>query len=161
MLLKITALFAISLILLLSSMAGAQTLKDNTDWLGKQLNELADNDDDDAQPIFSFDNCQMLMNLDTKEEGIRVKVNMNWPLREIRKVSYKPAADGKYTLFLDVPGNKVKGKMKVGIFSKSLRDKNRGSDGHTSLDLNTTDEQLMQKIQQRFEASVKQCQSSK
>lgn len=158
---KIIALFTISLIMLLPSMAGAQTLKDNTDWLKKQLNELVDEKDDETKPVFSFNDCQMLMNLDTKEEGIRVKVDMNWPLKEIRKVSYKPAADGKYTLVLDVPGSKVKGKVKVGIFSKSLRDKDRGSDGHSSFGLNTKDEKVMQEIQQKFEASIKQCQSSK
>ncbi|MGF7214892.1 hypothetical protein GGR92_001032 [Spirosoma lacussanchae] len=140
--------------LITAGTAQAQTLTENTTWLKKELNELVDSSD--AKPVFDFKDCLMTMNVNTKEEGIRVKVDMNWPLKEIRKVSYKAASNGNYTLVLDVPANQVKGKVKVGIFSKTLREK--GDGGHTSLDLNTRDEKRIQAIQQRFETSIRQCQ---
>jgi len=69
----------------------AQTLAENTTWLKEQLNELVDNSE--AKPVFDVNDCLMTMNVDTKEEGIRVKMDMNWPMKEIRNVSYKAASN--------------------------------------------------------------------
>ena len=49
--------------------------------------------------------------------------------------------------------------MKIGIFSKSLRQK--GDGGHTSFDLDTQDETLVQEMQRRFEAVIGQCRSGR
>ncbi|WP_461149402.1 hypothetical protein [Spirosoma pulveris] len=147
----------ISLGLFVAASTQAQTLTADTGWLKEKLNNLVVDKEDSVNPQFDFTDCQMSMKVDTKEEGIRVKLDMNWPLKEIKKVSYKPASGGTYTLVLDIPGDKVKGKMKVGIFSKKIRSK--GEDGHTSFDLKTTDEKLVQDMKQHFESAIKQCQA--
>ncbi|GAB2551110.1 hypothetical protein [Spirosoma aerophilum] len=154
---KIAPLF-VGMSLLLALTTHAQTLANNTDWLKQHLNSLVTDKEDNVTPIFNFSDCQMMMAVDTKEDGIAVKMNMNWPLKEIKKVSYKPAGGGKYTLLLDIPGDKVKGKMKVGIFSKKIRSK--GEDGHSSFTLNTTDEKLVQEMKQRFDNAISQCRSA-
>lgn len=147
---------AVIVAILLPFMGYAQTTQLDTLWLGKQLNQLTINDEDESiKPVFSFQPCQMRMVVDTKQEGIKVKMNMNWPLGEIRKVSYKPTEEGIYRLVLDIPANKVKGKMKVGFLSKKLRPK--GEDGQSTFELNTSDEQLMQRIQQQFESLAATC----
>jgi hypothetical protein len=153
---KVTLLF-VGMSLLLALTSRAQTLAADTDWLKQQLNSLVTDKDDNVTPVFNFSDCQMTMNVDTKEEGISVKMNMSWPLKEIKKVSYKPASKGTYTFLLDIPGDKVKGKMKVGIFSKKIRSK--GEEGHTSFDLKTTDEKLVQEMKQRFDNAINQCRS--
>ncbi|ADB40993.1 hypothetical protein Slin_5016 [Spirosoma linguale DSM 74] len=149
--------FILGLGIFVSSAVQAQTLTADTNWLKEKLNSLVIDKDESVNPQFDFNDCQMTMKVDTKEEGITVKMDMNWPLKEIRKVSYKPSTGGAYTLLLDIPGDKVKGKMKIGIFSKKIRSK--ANEGHTSIDLRTTDEKLVQEIKQRFEGAIKQCQA--
>lgn len=148
---------AIILLVLAASVTVAQSRKENTNWIKDQLNRLTEQET--TKPVFDFDACQMRMNVDTKEEGIRVRMDMNWPLSEIRRVSYKPSDGGRYTLVLDVPATKVKGKLRIGMFSKSLRQK--GDGGHTSFDLDTQDETLVQEMQRRFESLIEQCRSGR
>lgn len=155
----ITRLVTPVLIALSISFAHAQTADQDTLWLKQQLNQLVLEDEPDIKPVFSFQPCQMQMVVDTKQEGIKVKMNLSWPLGEVRKVSYQPTKEGHYTLKLDIPANKVKGKMKIGFFSKRLRPK--GDDGQSSFDLSTNDEQLMQRIQQQFESVIARCQVRK
>lgn len=159
MLFKKITLLCVGMSLLFALTTHAQTRATDTDWLKQQLNSLVTDKDDNVTPVFNFTDCQMTMNVDTKEEGISVKMNMIWPLKEITKVSYKPASKGTYTLLLDIPGDKVKGKMKVGIFSKKIRSK--AEEGHTSFDLKTTDEKLVQEMKQRFDSAISQCRSVK
>ena len=154
-----TSLIISLLIGLFTSSSHAQTADQDTLWLKQQLNELVLDDEPDIKPVFSFPPCQMQMVVDTKQEGIKVKMNLNWPLKEVRKVSYQPTKEGHYTLKLDIPANKVKGKMKIGFLSKKLRPK--GDDGQSSFDLNTNDEQLVRRIQHQFESVVARCQISK
>ena len=90
-----------------ASLTLAQSRQQNTDWIKDQLNRLMEQET--TKPVFDFDACQMRMNVDTKEEGIRVRMDMTWPLSEIRRVSYKISDGGRYTLMLDVPANKVEG----------------------------------------------------
>jgi hypothetical protein len=144
---------------LFASFAHAQSAQQDTLWLKQQLNQLVLDDEPDIKPVFSFQACQMRMVVDTKQEGIKVKMNLNWPLGEVRKVSYQPTPTGRYTLKLDIPANKVKGKMKIGFFSKRLRPK--GEDGQSNFDLNTNDEQLMRRIQQQFESVIARCKNEK
>ena len=151
-----TSLIICLFIGLFTSSAHAQTGDQDTLWLKQQLNQLVLGDEQGIKPVFIFQPCQMRVVVDTKQEGIKVKANLDWPLGEIRKVSYQPTETGHYTLKLDIPDNKLKGKIKVGFFSKRLR--HIGNDNQSSFDLNTNDEQLVRRIQQQFESVIARCQ---
>ena len=152
-----TGLITFLFVGLLTSFAHAQTADQDTLWLKQQLNRLVLDEEPDIKPVFSFQPCQMRMVVDTEQGGVKVKMNLNWPLGEVRKVSYQSTQGGHYTLKLDIPANKVKGRMKIGFFSKKLRPK--GDDGQSSFDLNTNDEALMGRIQHQFESVIARCQA--
>lgn len=149
---------------LLAGQTHAQTLAKNGNWLEKQLNKLVMDEDKDQTPKFAFKGCQMNMNVDSKDKDVSVGMDMDWQLKDVRKVSYKKRENGQYTLMLDVPADKVKMAMSLGGFSGSLN--TSGKDNHnknntTSLTLDTKDESLVRQIKQKIEESVQLCRQGK
>ena len=150
--------------LLLARPTYAQTLAKNGDWLEKQFDKLMTDKQEDDTPTFTFRGCQMNMTLDSKDKDVSVGMDMAWQLRDVRKVSYTKDKDGKYTLLLDVPADRVKMAMNLGGFSGSFStdDKDtKDKDNKTSLSLNTTDESLVKQIKQKLEESVQLCRQGK
>lgn len=143
----------------------AQTLVRNEAWLEKQFSKLVTDDDDGDTPKFTFKGCQMNMAVDSKDKDVAVGMNMAWQLSDIRKVGYKKEKDGKYTLLLEVPADKVKMAMNVGSFSGSFngdgKGKNDKDSNTTTLGLDTKDEALVKQLKQKLEESVQLCRQGK
>ncbi|WP_144035905.1 hypothetical protein [Spirosoma fluviale] len=59
----------------IASATQAQTLTADTGWLKEKLNSLVIDKDDSVTPQFDFNDCQMSMKVDAKEEGIAVKLD--------------------------------------------------------------------------------------
>lgn len=169
---RVSVVALLGVAILAGSQAHAQTLAKNTDWLEKQLNKLVKDDDQKgmsvngkrATPKFTFNRCQMDMNLDTKDDDVSIGMNMAWQLKDVRKVSYKKEKDGQYALVLDVPADKMKMNMAGGGFSGSFNMNDKDSkkeNSNTSFSLSTKDESLVKEIKQKFEESVQLCRSGK
>lgn len=169
---RITTISLLSIASLTGLQTRAQTLAKNTDWIEKQLNRLVTDDEEHdmnlngkkSTPKFDFNGCQMNMILNSKDEDVSIGMNIAWQLKDIRKISYKRAKDGQYTLVLDVPTDKVKMSMGLGGFSGSFNADDKDSkdkDNTSSFTLDTKDEALVQQIKQKFDESVKLCRTGK
>ena len=169
---RVTILALLGMASLTSLPIHAQTLAKNTDWLQKQLNKLVTDDEEHnmnlngkkSTPKFDFNGCQMNMVLDSKDKDVSIGVNIAWQLKDVRTVSYKPGKNGRYTLILDVPTDKVKMSMGMGGFAGSFNTDDKDSknkDNTSSFTLDTKDEAVVREIKQKFEESVQLCRKEK
>jgi hypothetical protein len=127
--------------LLIGISAQAQTLKENTQWLEKQLNTLGS----DEEQSFRFKNCQFQWTAKIGEGGFSMNMNTETALQDIEKVSYTP--------------KKEKGKAVFEIIIKTKEKKSTKDELNVNFtnSVSTSDEKLAKEIVQRFEQAIKQC----
>lgn len=162
----------LALVSTLPALAQSDRLQRNAAWIQKQLNEVADRDDD-GEVRFALAGCDMAMTVANKKDAkddVSFALTISWLLKDVRKVSYTKDKDSKgYTLHLDVPADRLSTQIGLGkdnnisgSFNMKDDDKKKpSSDSQTNISLDTKDEELVKAIVAKLQDSVQLCKGGK